>query len=54
MLHLEILQTRPTHEQTPPEPILMMPDQTQPFQIKCDASKYASGAVLVQLDINGD
>ena len=28
------------------EPILIMPDQTKPFQIKCDALKYASGAVL--------
>ena len=35
-------------------PILMMPDQTKPFQIECDASKYASGAVLTQLDSNGD
>ena len=26
------------------EPVLMMPDQTWPFQIECDASKYASGA----------
>ena len=26
----------------------------KPFQIKCDASKYASGAVLTQLDSNGD
>ena len=31
-----------------------MPDQTKPFQIKCDASKYASGVVLTQLDNNGD
>ena len=31
-----------------------MPDQTKPFQIECDASKWASGAVLTQLDINGD
>ena len=31
-----------------------MLDQTQPFQIECDASKYASGAVLMQLDVNGD
>ena len=35
-------------------PVPMMPDQTKPFQIKCDASKYASGAVLTQLDNNGD
>ena len=32
----------------------MMPDQTQPFQIECDALKYASGAVLTQQDNNGD
>ena len=32
----------------------MMPNQNRPFQIECDASKYASGAVLTQLDINGD
>ena len=31
----------------------MMPDQTKPFQIKTDTSKYASGAVLTQLDSNG-
>ena len=31
-----------------------MPDQTWPFQIECDASKYPSGAVLMQLNINGD
>ena len=36
------------------EPILMMPDQTKPFHIECDASKWASGAILTQLDINGD
>ena len=36
------------------EPVLIMPDQTKPFQIECDASKYASGAVLTQLDSNGD
>ena len=35
-------------------PVLMMPDQTQPFQIECDTSKYASGAVLTQQDNNGD
>ena len=32
----------------------MMPDQTKLFQIKCDVSKYVSGAVLTQLDSNGD
>ena len=36
------------------EPVLRMLDQTKPFQIECDTSKWASGAVLTQLDINGD
>ena len=36
------------------EPVLVMPDQMKPFQIECDTSKYASGAVLTQLDSNGD
>ena len=35
-------------------PVLIMPDQTRPFQIECDASKYALGAVLTQQDNNGD
>ena len=32
----------------------MMPDVTKPFQIETDASKYATRAVLTQLDSNGD
>ena len=32
----------------------MMPDQTKPFQIECNTSKYASGVVLTQLDSNRD
>ena len=36
------------------EPVLMMPDQMKPFQIEMDASKYATGAVLTQLDLNRD
>ena len=36
------------------EPVLMMPDQSRPFQIEVDTSKYASGAVLTQMDSNSD
>ena len=36
------------------EPVLMMPDQARPFQIEADAYKYVSGAVLTQMDSNGD
>jgi hypothetical protein len=36
------------------EPVLMMPDHSKPFQIESDASKYAFGVVLTQMDINGD
>jgi RNase H-like domain found in reverse transcriptase len=36
------------------EPVLLMPDQSRPFQIESDASKVATGAVLTQLDLNGD
>ena len=32
----------------------MMLDHTKPFQIESNASKYATGAVLTQLDSNGD
>jgi RNase H-like domain found in reverse transcriptase len=34
--------------------MLMMPNHCKPFQIELDTSKYASGAVLTQMDINGD
>ena len=36
------------------EPVLIMPDHTKPFQIETDALKYATGAVLTQLDSNRD
>ena len=36
------------------EPVLMMPYQSKPFQIECEASKYATRAVLTQLDSNRD
>jgi RNase H-like domain found in reverse transcriptase len=36
------------------EPLLLMPNQSKPFQIKSDASKVATGTVLTQLDSNGD
>ena len=36
------------------KPVLMMPDQSKPFQIEADASKYTSRAVLTQMDSNGD
>ena len=36
------------------ELVLMMPNQMKPFQIECDASKWALGAVLTQLNINDD
>jgi hypothetical protein len=31
----------------------MTPDQSKPFEIECDASKYATGAILYQKDDNG-
>ena len=36
------------------EPVLMMPDHKRPFQIESDTSKVATGAVLTQLDPNGN
>src|SRR5271155_5076744 len=36
------------------EPVLMIPDHSKLFQIESDASKVATGAVLTQLDCNGD
>jgi hypothetical protein len=36
------------------EPVLLMPDQSKPFQIESDASKVATGTVLTQLDSNGN
>ena len=36
------------------EPVLMIPDPTRPFQIESNASKNATGAVLTQMDRNGD
>ena len=35
-------------------PVLQMPDPTQPFTVEADASKWATGAVLKQQDLNGD
>jgi len=36
------------------EPVLMIPNPTRPFQIESDASKHATGALLTQMDRNGD
>ena len=36
------------------KPILHLPDTSKPFAITTDASKYASGGVLLQADSNGE
>jgi hypothetical protein len=36
------------------EPVLLMPNQSKPFQIESDTLKVATGAVLTQLDLNGN
>ena len=36
------------------KPILHLPDLSAPFAIATDASKHASGAILLQTDSNGD
>ena len=36
------------------ELVLLMPDQSKPFQIESDALKVATGVVLTQLDLNGN
>jgi RNase H-like domain found in reverse transcriptase len=36
------------------EPVLLMPDQSKPFQIESDTSKVATGAILTQLNSNRD
>ena len=36
------------------KPVLHLPDLAAPFTIAMDASKYASGAILLQTDLNGE
>jgi hypothetical protein len=35
-------------------PILQLVDQSKPFELECDSSAFATGAVLLQRDTNGD
>jgi hypothetical protein len=36
------------------DPVLMISDHSKSFQIECDASQVATGAVVTQLNSNGD
>ena len=36
------------------QPVLLIPDYSKPFEIESDASLYATGAVLLQQDTNGE
>ena len=36
------------------EPVLQLPNLTKPFAIATDASKHASGGVLLKKDMNGE
>ena len=36
------------------QPVLLMPNYSKPFEIESDASLYATGAVLLQQDTNGE
>ncbi len=36
------------------KPVLLMPDRTKHYEIECDASLFATGAILLQQDTNGD
>jgi RNase H-like domain found in reverse transcriptase/Reverse transcriptase (RNA-dependent DNA polymerase)/Integrase zinc binding domain len=36
------------------EPVLMMPNHSEPFQIQVDSLLFATGGILTQMDTNGD